>query len=130
MLRRGAVLGGEPSGHVLFLDASPAGDGLLTTLRVLDTLAERGEPLSRSAFPRFPQVLLNVPVARKPALEEVAGVAKAVAAAERALKQDGRILVRYSGTEPLCRVMVEGADAALVDRLARTVADAVRKELR
>jgi phosphoglucosamine mutase len=129
MLRSGLVLGGEPSGHVLFYDAAPAGDGMLTALRVLDVLAERGEPLSASAFPRFPQVLLNVPVARKTPLEEVAPVRDAVGAAERALGSDGRILVRYSGTENLCRVMVEGADGGLVDRTARAVADAVKRAL-
>jgi phosphoglucosamine mutase len=129
MLRTGAVLGGEPSGHVLFFDASPAGDGLLTMLRVLEVLVERGIPLSRAAFPRFPQVLLNIPVSRKPPLDGVAPVRKAIDAAERSLRADGRVLVRYSGTEPLCRVMVEGADARLVRRIARGLADAVGKEL-
>lgn len=129
MVRSGAVLGGEPAGHILFFDASPAGDGLLTTLRVLDVLAERGEPLSRLALQKCPQVLLNVRVARKPPLQEVPGVQKAIESAARSLGSDGRILVRYSGTEKLCRVMVEGMDAALVERLARGVADAVEKEL-
>ncbi len=129
MLRSGAVLGGEPSGHVLFFDASPAGDGLLTMLRVLDVLAERGRRLSESAFPRFPQVLLNIPIVRKPPLGEVAPLRRAIGAAERLLRADGRVLVRYSGTEPLCRVMVEGADARLVERLARGLARTVEMEL-
>lgn len=129
MLRSGAVLGGEPSGHVLFFDASPAGDGLLTTLRVLGVLAERGEPLSRAAFEKFPQALLNVPVRRKPPLEEVPALERAVEAARRELGPDGRVLVRYSGTEPLCRVMVEGPDAGRVERLAAELAETVRREL-
>ncbi len=131
MLRAGAVLGGEQSGHMLFFDASPAGDGLLTTLRVLGVMAERGEPLSRLSriLVKYPQTLLNVPVTRKPPLEEAGGVPKAVASAEKVLGADGRILVRYSGTEPLCRVMVEGPRAGMVRRLARAVADAVRREL-
>jgi phosphoglucosamine mutase len=131
MLRSGAVLGGEQSGHVLFFDAAPAGDGMLTMLRVLDILAERGERLSRlaGAMKKFPQRLINVPVARKTPLDDVAGIRAASAAAERALGRDGRLLVRYSGTEPICRVMVEGPRQALVDRVARSVADAVRKEL-
>jgi phosphoglucosamine mutase len=129
MIRSGAVLGGEPAGHILFFDASTAGDGLLTTLRVLDVLAERGEPLSRLALAKCPQVLINVRVGRKPALDTVPGVQKALEAARRSLGSDGRVLVRYSGTENLCRVMVEGTDAALVDRLARDTADAVKKEL-
>jgi phosphoglucosamine mutase len=129
MLKSGATLGGEPSGHVLFFDAAPAGDGMLTALRVLDVLAERGQKLSEAAFPKFPQVLLNVKVARKPPLDQAPGVGAAVAAAEKELGADGRVLVRYSGTEPLCRVMVEGPKEDLVNRLAGAVADAVRKEL-
>ena len=129
MARSGAVLGGEPAGHILFFDASPAGDGLVTTLRVLDVLAERGEPLSRLALPKCPQVLINVRVGRKPPLESVPGIQKAIQAAVRSLGSDGRILVRYSGTEHLCRVMVEGTDATLVDRLAKDTADVVKKEL-
>ena len=129
MLKSGAVLGGEQSGHMLFFDASPAGDGLLTALRVLGVLAERGEPFSRHAVEKYPQTLLNVRVARKADLDEVAPVKRAVDAARRSLGSEGRILVRYSGTEPLCRVMVEGPEAALVDRLAKSVAETVRGEL-
>ncbi len=129
MLKSGAILGGEPSGHVLFYDAAPAGDGMLTALRVLNVLSERGQRLSEAAFPKFPQVLLNVRVAKKPPIDEVAALRSAIGAAEKSLGSDGRILVRYSGTEPLCRVMVEGPKAALVDRLAKRVADAVKREL-
>jgi phosphoglucosamine mutase len=129
MLKSGAVLGGEPSGHVLFFDAAPAGDGMLTALRLLDVLAERGQKLSEAAFPKFPQVLINVRVARKPPVEEVPALRAAIAAAEKELGEDGRILVRYSGTEQICRVMVEGPRDEVVKRLAEAVADAVKKEL-
>ena len=129
MLKSGAVLGGEPSGHVLFFDAAPAGDGMLTALRLLDVLAERGQKLSRGAFPKFPQVLINVRVAKKPPIEEVAALRAAIAAAEKELGADGRILVRYSGTEKICRVMVEGPRDEMVKRLAGGVADVVKKEL-
>ncbi len=131
MLRSGAVLGGEQSGHVLFFDAAPAGDGLLTLLRVLGVMVESDRPLSELAgvLSKLPQVLLNVAVGRKPPLEEVPEVRRAARAAERSLRGDGRVLVRYSGTEPLCRVMVEGADARRVDRAARDVADVVKKVL-
>jgi phosphoglucosamine mutase len=129
MLKSGASLGGEPSGHVLFFDASPAGDGMLTALRVLDVLAERGRKLSQAAFPKFPQLLLNVRVAKMPPIEDVAALRKAIAAAGKELGADGRILVRYSGTEPLCRVMVEGPREDVVKRLAARVADVVKKEL-
>lgn len=129
MLKSGAVLGGEPSGHVLFFDAAPAGDGMLTALRLLDVLAERGQKLSQGAFAKFPQVLLNVRVAKKPPIEEVAPLRAAIAAAEKELGADGRILVRYSGTERICRVMVEGPRDEMVKRLAQGVADVVKKEL-
>ncbi|HYE98432.1 MAG TPA: phosphoglucosamine mutase [Planctomycetota bacterium] len=131
MLKTGAVLGGEQSGHVLFYDAAPAGDGMLTMLRVLGILAERGEPFSKAAslLVKYPQVLLNVKVARKPPLEEVDGVQGAIRSAEAALGEEGRVLVRYSGTENLCRVMVEGAEKKDVDRTARAVADAVKEAL-
>jgi phosphoglucosamine mutase len=129
MLKSGASLGGEPSGHVLFFDAAPAGDGMLTALRVLDVLVERGQQLSQAAFAKFPQLLLNVRVARKPPIEDVAALRKAIAAAEKELGADGRILVRYSGTEPLCRVMVEGPREDVVKRLAARVADIAKKEL-
>jgi len=129
MLKSGAVLGGEPSGHVLFFDAAPAGDGMLTALRLFDVLAERGQKLSQAAFAKFPQVLINVRVARKPPLDEVPALQAAIGAAEKELGADGRILVRYSGTEQICRVMVEGPRDEMVKRLAAGVADAVKKEL-
>jgi phosphoglucosamine mutase len=129
MLKSGATLGGEPSGHVLFFDAAPAGDGMLTALRVLDILNERGETLSQAAFAKFPQVLLNVAVARKPPIESVAAIQEAIAAAERELGSDGRVLIRYSGTEPVCRVMVEGPREGMVKRLADRLAGAVGKGL-
>jgi phosphoglucosamine mutase len=129
MMKSGAVLGGEPSGHVLFFDAAPAGDGMLTALRVLNVLAERDQKLSQGAFPKFPQVLLNVRVAKKPAIEDVPALRDAIAAAEKEMGADGRVLVRYSGTEALCRVMVEGPTDEIVKRLAHRVADVVKKEL-
>lgn len=129
MLKCGAVLGGEPSGHVLFFDAAPAGDGMLTALRLLDVLAERGQKLSEGAFAKFPQVLINVRVAKKPPIETVPALVAAIGAAEKELGADGRILVRYSGTESICRVMVEGPADAIVNRLAGAVADIVKKEL-
>jgi phosphoglucosamine mutase len=129
MLAKGRVLGGEPSGHVLFYDASPAGDGLLTALRVFDLLREQGRRFSEVAFAKFPQVLINVKVARKPPLGQCPGIGAAISAAERELGSDGRILVRYSGTESLCRVMVEGPREEPVKRLAAAAADAVKKEI-
>ncbi|HZL73032.1 MAG TPA: phosphoglucosamine mutase [Planctomycetota bacterium] len=128
MMRSGARLGGEQSGHIIFLDAATAGDGMLTTLRVLRVILETGRSLGDlcAGLTKAPQVLINVPVREKPDLDGVPAVRDAVAAAEGALKGDGRILLRYSGTESLCRVMVEGMNGDQVRWTAEKVADAVR----
>lgn len=127
MLAAGAVLGGEPSGHCLFFDTSPVGDGLLTAIRFLGLSA--GKTLSKtcSVLKKLPQVILNVPALRRIPIPNLARTP--IEAAEKELSGRGRLVVRYSGTEPLCRVMVEGEDRAQVDRIAKTVADAIRKEL-
>ena len=100
-------------------------------LRVLDIMACRDTTLGELTkdLPRYPQVLLNVKIRRKPPLETVPPLVRAIGTAERALGKEGRILVRYSGTEPLCRVMVEGADKTAVARAARRVAAIVKEEL-
>jgi len=127
MLKTGAVLGGEPSGHILFFDTSPVGDGLLTAIRFLGLTA--GTPLSKACavVPKVPQVLFNVPALHRPPIQNVARAA--LETAKKDLGDRGRILIRYSGTEPFCRVMVEGEDRAQVERLAKSLAEAVRKEL-
>jgi phosphoglucosamine mutase len=129
MVRTGARLGGEQSGHVILMDASPTGDGMLTTVRVLRIMREKGKPLSQLCgdLRKSPQVLVNIPVRSKPPIDSVPAVARAVRDAEQRL--DGRVLVRYSGTEPLCRVMVEGADEAVVRRIADTLASVVKQNL-
>ncbi|HET6498062.1 MAG TPA: phosphoglucosamine mutase, partial [Coriobacteriia bacterium] len=127
MLASGAVLGGEQSGHVIFLDHSTTGDGLITALQVADIVKRSGRPLSelRSVMTRYPQVLVNVSVREKGMLGASAAISDAVHAAEDELGDHGRVLVRASGTEPLVRVMAEAADErvarAVVDRLARVV---------
>jgi phosphoglucosamine mutase len=131
MLREDGVLGGEPSGHVVYRELLPTGDGLITALQVLRLMARSGKPLSRlaSILNRCPQVLKGVRVSSKPPLEEIPEVRSAIRAAETALGSSGRLLVRYSGTENLCRVMVEGTDAALIDRLADSICEAVRRSI-
>jgi phosphoglucosamine mutase len=125
---RGLVLGGEQSGHVIHRDLATTGDGLLTAVQLLDTLAHSGRPLAEladAAMTRLPQVLRNVPV-RRPGPEVAAEVADEVAAASAELGDDGRILLRPSGTEPVVRVMVEATSLeraeAVADRLAAAVA--------
>ncbi len=110
MRRSQAVLGGEQSGHIIFLDRATTGDGLLTALELLKVVRESGQPLSRLAgqMTRFPQVLVNVRVRNKQALHGHPVIAEAVRGAEQKLAGRGRILVRPSGTEPLVRVMGEG----------------------
>lgn len=128
MLEGDFVLGGEASGHVvLFGEGSTTGDGLYTALKVLDIAARQGQPLSALAVVRkFPQVLVNVPVPGRPALEALPAVREATRLVEERLGR-ARILLRYSGTQPLARVMVEGEDEEQVRWAAETLAAAVRR---
>ena len=129
MLAHGLVLGGEPSGHVIFLEHARTGDGLLTGLMLLAALRASGQPLSqlRRQLPRLPQRLLNVRVARREGLLERPEVAEAVEQARRALGSSGRVLVRPSGTESVVRVMVEGTDEGAVAAWAERIADSLRR---
>jgi phosphoglucosamine mutase len=125
----GCGLGGEQSGHVLFRDNDLVGDGLYTGLRLLAMDAPDGIARQFAGFHRFPQKLVNVPVARKPDLTTVPAIAAKAAAIERELGDDGRLVLRYSGTEPKCRVMVEAADAATCARLCDALAAVITAEL-
>jgi phosphoglucosamine mutase len=125
-------LGGEASGHVIFgADLDYLGDGLFTALRVAEILKRRRLPLSRalSGFARAPQANSEVRVASRPPLESLPGLKEIVSATEKRLGQGGRIVVRYSGTEPVCRVMVEGADAALVRALAQELHEFLQRSI-
>ncbi len=131
LLEHGAALGGEPSGHIIVPPLSPTGDGLLTALLVLSVMRETGRDLLqlRRGFVRCPQLLLNVRVARKPPLSTVPGFPEALAEAERRLRGRGRVLVRYSGTEPVARVMVEADREDLAREIASALADVLRHHL-
>lgn len=131
LLQNGLTLGGEQSGHVVHLGLASTGDGLLTALQIAGILARADQPASEllAPFVRFPQVLVNVRVATKRPFETLPQVATAVAQVEAALGQEGRLVLRYSGTEPLARVMIEGPDAAVVTALAESVAAAIRSTL-
>jgi phosphoglucosamine mutase len=129
MLRaHGGVLGGESSGHLLCLDKTTTGDGLVVALQVLAVMRATGRTLAELAtgMTRFPQRLINVQVARRFDAAREPAVAAAIAAAEQSLGDRGRVVLRASGTEPLIRVMVEGEDAEAVDHLAAALAEAVR----
>ena len=131
MQRLGANLGGEQSGHLLFLDHAPAGDGILSALALLSVAAETGEPLASlaSVMRKFPQVLVNVPVKSKPPIDSIAGVPERVKAFEREMDGRGRVLIRYSGTEALARVMIEGADGARIQAMAADLAGLIGSQL-
>jgi len=130
MLRGGNVLGGEQSGHIIFLDDSPAGDGLLTALKIASLVALRG-PLEEliQGFQEYPQKIVNVKVRSKPPLESLPAVAAALSEANSALGANGRIVLRYSGTEKLARVMVEAEHEADVQRFSESVAEALRSAI-
>ena len=131
MQRRGATLGGEQSGHLLFLDHAPAGDGILSALALLGVMRESGESLATlaSCLRKFPQVLVNVPVRSKPPFEAVAGLFDRVRAFEQEMNGSGRVLIRYSGTEPLARVMIEGADGGRIQTMADELAGVIRSQI-
>lgn len=129
MSERGARLGGEPSGHIIFLDEATTGDGLLTALHAFDLMARRGKSLRAlcEGWREMPQLIVNVRVARKSPLEELDAVQAAIREAEAHFAGSGRVLVRYSGTEKLARVMVEAASASAVERHANAIAAALRQ---
>jgi phosphoglucosamine mutase len=131
MVARGANLGGEQSGHTIFLDDLPTGDGLLTSLRMLEVMVERSAALASlvQGMNEFPQTLVNVRVRRKPDFSELPEVMAAVEVVRSHVGRDGRVDLRYSGTEPLARIMVEARDRATVDSCAKLVAEAVRRRI-
>jgi phosphoglucosamine mutase len=131
MLARGAVIGGEDSGHLIFLKHHTTGDGLITALQILAAIKKEGRPLSELAriMSVFPQMLINIDVKRKPEIETVPEIMAAVKKAEKALGDKGRVLVRYSGTQNMCRVMVEGPTKKETETHCRRIADVVEKIL-
>jgi phosphoglucosamine mutase len=127
MLRSDNVLGGEQSGHIIFLEDSPAGDGLLTAVKIASLVSFCGklEHLI-TGLKDYPQLIVNVKVKTKPPLDSIPEVARALAEAQSALGDNGRIVLRYSGTEPLARVMVEAEHQTDVDRFSQSLASALR----
>ncbi|MBV8362808.1 MAG: phosphoglucosamine mutase [Deltaproteobacteria bacterium] len=123
-------LGGEQSGHVIFMDHSTTGDGLITALLVFSLMMETGKPLGElRSMRRMPQVLENVRVRQRIPLDQMPEVSREIAAAERRLNGCGRLLVRYSGTEMLARVMVEGEDYTSISEIAHQIAAAIHRQL-
>ncbi len=131
MLSTGAALGGEQSGHIIFSGRSTTGDGLLTALLVLDIIHRSGKSLAEliADLKTFPQVIVNVKVREKRPFDQIPTVSAAILAAEQALNDSGRVVIRYSGTEALCRVMIEAESEPLMRHHADTIANAIRTEL-
>jgi phosphoglucosamine mutase len=132
MQRVGATLGGEQSGHILFRDGdATTGDGLLTALRVLETVVRSGKPLAElvSDLKVFPQTIRNIRVREKKPFAQIPAVHDAIASAERELNGNGRVVVRYSGTEVLARVMIEAESKEQMDRIADSISGAIQSAL-
>jgi phosphoglucosamine mutase len=130
MLKSGSNLGGEQSGHIIFMDDSPAGDGLLTAVKLASLVSVGGSLESLvQGLKDYPQVIVNVKVKTKPPLDSLPEVARALAESQAALGDNGRVVLRYSGTEPLARVMVEAEHQADVERYSRSIADALRQAI-
>jgi len=131
MQRLGGVLGGEESGHVIFLEHHTTGDGILTAMQLLAAMLKSGKPLSELAklMDVFPQKLINVDVKSKPEIETVPAIVDAIKQVEAELGDQGRVLVRYSGTQNMCRVMVEGPTVEDTERYATQVAEVVKASI-
>ena len=131
MREKGFIFGGEQSGHIIFLEEATTGDGLLAALQVLSVMVEEERPLSElaSIMTRYPQVLINFKVARKTPLDELPAVQTVIRRVESALGQDGRVLVRYSGTEPKARVMIEGTDENMIRAYAEEIVATMQKAI-
>ncbi|MFC1886996.1 phosphoglucosamine mutase [Thermodesulfobacteriota bacterium] len=131
MIQTGAVLGGEDSGHLIFLDHHTTGDGLLSALRLISALKAESKKLSELGclMTVFPQVLMNVEVDKKPDIGTVPEVMRAIGRVESELGKKGRVLVRYSGTQPLCRVMVEGPEMEKTKEYCQYLSDVIKDSI-
>jgi len=132
MLKHGFNFGGEQSGHLIFRDFGTTGDGLVAALQILRIMKAKGQPLSRLAkcWTRFPQLVTNVKVREKKPFDQLDGVNKFVADAEKELSaQGGRLLLRYSGTEPKARLLVEGRDTKTLAAWSKKICGAIQKQI-
>ena len=128
MREKGAVIGGEDSGHMIFLHQHTTGDGMLTALKLIEAIMHEEKSLSelKQKMPVYPQILVNVPVTKKPSIDSIPELMDAIELAEAQLAGKGRVLVRYSGTQPLCRVMVEASSKSDMEKHCRSLVDIVK----
>lgn len=131
LLKGGGSLGGEQSGHIIFPEISLAGDGMITAIEVLRAVTERNCAFGdlASGYTRYPQVTINVRVSRKPPFDTVPPIREAISAIEKRMNGEGRLLVRYSGTENLARVMIEGQDEATIRNQAESIAEVIKAQI-
>jgi phosphoglucosamine mutase len=131
MIKLDANLGGEQSGHTILLDECPTGDGILTSIKMLEVMVFEDQPLSAlvAGFKEFPQVLLNVRVSRKDDFANYPEIMETMESIQHELGNDSRMNVRYSGTEPLARVMIEGRDQDQIESLAQRMVSVISKHL-
>lgn len=131
MKKHHAVIGGEDSGHMIFLDHHTSGDGIFTALRLIQVVRETLQPLSElvKIIKIYPQILLNVPIREKIDILTIPEISKVIEQVESRLKDQGRVLVRYSGTQPLCRVMVEGPDKDSTRRFCQDIVDVITEKI-
>ncbi len=131
MIKLGSVIGGEESGHMIFLEHHTTGDGIVTAMQLLAAMVKTGKPLSELAkmMDIYPQKLINVDVKSKPDIGTVPKVMKIIQKVEKDLKDEGRVLVRYSGTQNMCRVMVEGPSDSVTEKYCKEIADVIKNVL-
>lgn len=131
MIKMGSVIGGEESGHMIFLEHHTTGDGIVTAMQLLAAMVKTGKPLSELAkmMDIYPQKLINVDVKSKPDIGTVPKVMKIIQKVEKDLKDEGRVLVRYSGTQNMCRVMVEGPSDSVTEKYCKEIADVIKSVL-
>lgn len=131
MLRLGAVVGGEDAGHMIFLEHHKTGDGIIAAMQLIAAMLKEGRPLSELArlMDVFPQKLINIDVKSKPDISGIPGIMEVIGKVEKELGEAGRVLVRYSGTQNMCRVMVEGPSEDITENYCRLIADVVRNEI-
>jgi phosphoglucosamine mutase len=131
MLRLGAVIGGEDAGHMIFLDHHTTGDGIVAAMQLLAAMVKEGKSLSELArmMDVFPQKLINIDVKSKPDIDKIPKLMEAIKQIEKELGEKGRVLVRYSGTQNMCRVMVEGPSDTVTGKYCQQLADIVKSEI-
>ena len=131
MLKMGAVIGGEEAGHMIFLDHHTTGDGIVAAMQLIAAMVKEGKSLSELAHMMdvFPQKLINVDVKSKPDIDKIPKLVAAIKQIEEELGEDGRVLIRYSGTQDMCRVMVEGPSDAVTEKYCRELADIIESEI-